>query len=302
MNRTCSPDSQLWVHFVEGNKDSSNGSSSSTVAKQDWTLYDIYRLGESLPLSEAAKNLKLMRQIQIRLIMLGALPRTATADGLYGPITRGAIDRFARGFGIPSDPITREWAEKMIEANEIPGLNQVDYLISPEIVAKATLAPLSDVNKYYPSVAAALEEKGIHNMPTLIAAIATIGVETGGFQTINEYGGTSYFTRMYEGRTDLGNTEPGDGARFHGRGFIQITGRANYREYGKALGVDLENNPDLALDPDVGAKVIAQYFWDRQIDILAKQGDWKGVRRAVNGGLNGWDVFWEIVRYLRGRI
>jgi predicted chitinase len=103
---------------------------------------------------------------------------------------------------------------------------------------------------------------------------------------------------MYEGRQDLGNIQPGDGARYHGRGFIQITGRANYRDYGEklSLGSALEDNPDLALDPKISAKILACYFYDREIDKAANDGDWRRVRRLVNGGYNGWDKFNDYVQ------
>jgi predicted chitinase len=144
-----------------------------------------------------------------------------------------------------------------------------------------------------------MDKKGLLNKPTLIAALATIGVETGGFRPIPEYGGNDYFTEMYEGRSDLGNTQPGDGVRYRGRGFIQITGRANYRRYGQKLNVPLEAQPDLALDPKVSTQILVEYFWDREVDLLAVDGDWRGVRRAVNGGQNGWDHFWDLVQDLQ---
>ena len=109
----------------------------------------------------------------------------------------------------------------------------------------------------------------------------------------------AYFKTMYEGRKDLGNVRAGDGVRYHGRGYIQLTGRANYRTYGKKLGVPLEKNPDLALRPDVAAKVLAAYVADHGIAKLAAAGDWQGVRRAVNGGLNGWDRFSSLVQGLQ---
>ena len=89
--------------------------------------------------------------------------------------------------------------------------------------------------------------------------------------------------------------QPGDGAKYHGRGYIQITGRANYRSYGQKLGVDLENNPELALDPTISAKILACYFKDWGVATAAKVGDWRKVRKLVNGGYNGWDVFSKYV-------
>ena len=67
--------------------------------------------------------------------------------------------------------------------------------------------------------------------------------------------GSNTGSKGYEGRRDLGNTQPGDGKRYW-EGYIQITGRANYRRYGKKLGIDLENNPELAEQPDIAARVL----------------------------------------------
>src|SRR6266542_3348355 len=76
----------------------------------------------------------------------------------------------------------------------------------------------------------------------------------------------------------------------------------NYRTYGKKLGVPLERNPDLALRPDVAAKVLAAYVADHGIATLAAAGDWQAVRRAVNGGLNGWDKFSKLVEGLQKNV
>ncbi|AOY84079.1 DUF4231 domain-containing protein [Moorena producens JHB] len=170
--------------------------------------------------------------------------------------------------------------------------------VTPEVVADILKCPLKDVQTYLPDVLAGLEEKKILDKLTLIAAIATIGVETGGFRPIDEYGDSKYFTKMYEGRKDLGNTQPGDGARYHGRGFIQITGRANYRDYGQKIGLGstLEKNPELALNPKIAAQILACYFYDRKVYQAARDGDWRKVRRLVNGGYNGWEQFYTFVQ------
>lgn len=79
--------------------------------------------------------------------------------------------------------------------------------------------------------------------------LATVHHETAGtFRPIEERGKREYFNR-YEGREDLGNLEPGDGYRFRGRGFVQLTGRTNYEKFGKLLSLDLVGQPELACDP-----------------------------------------------------
>jgi predicted chitinase len=163
----------------------------------------------------------------------------------------------------------------------------------------------TNVATYWPLLVSGLQAAGCYNTPTVIAVLATVRVEVPAFSPIREFGDNAYFTRMYEGRADLGNTQPGDGARFSGRGFIQLTGRANYQQYGNALGINLIDNPDLALDPNNAARILVKYVTDRNIPALAASNDWQGVRRAVNGGLNGWDNFIGAVESLtaiaRGR-
>jgi hypothetical protein len=165
------------------------------------------------------------------------------------------------------------------------------FNLAPAEIAAVLGSPPDNVKQNWPAVAAASAAHGLTDRPSMIAVVATIGTEVGSFAPIDEYGGPEYFTKMYEGRKDLGNTQPGDGARYHGRGFIQLTGRANYRKYGQKLGIALEVHPELALTAEVAAGILALYFADHGLAARARQGDWEGVRRGVNGGLNGWDRF-----------
>lgn len=167
---------------------------------------------------------------------------------------------------------------------------------SPSQIASALGAPQGSFQSNWPYIAKALAQAGMTDKNTIIAALATIKTETGSFQPIPEYSSGA----EYNGRADLGNTQPGDGPRFKGRGYIQLTGRANYTSYGQKLGVNLVNNPDLALQPDVAAKVLVQYFKDHNIPAMAQAGNWMGVRKAVNGGLNGWGTFIGAVDSLKG--
>jgi predicted chitinase len=166
-------------------------------------------------------------------------------------------------------------------------------MIDPNTISEilGPFGPIENVRANWPLIESALERNEINSLATVIAAIATVAVETGRFSPIRERGGPAYFTKNYEGRVDLGNTQPGDGAKFFGRGYIQITGRGNYSEYGRGIGVDLVANPDLALDPAIGAQVLALFFRAKNIPRLADAGKWESVRRRVNGGLNGWDRF-----------
>ena len=118
-------------------------------------------------------------------------------------------------------------------------------------------------------------------------------------QPIKERGGPAYFHRMYdiEGSRpakarELGNLTPGDGARYCGRGYVQLTGRANYVRAGRELGVPLEADPDLALRPDVAAKIMRHgmqegWFTGKKLETyLPKEADihqFSNARRIING-------------------
>ncbi|WP_008314203.1 DUF4231 domain-containing protein [Leptolyngbya sp. PCC 6406] len=177
----------------------------------------------------------------------------------------------------------------------------VPQLIQPEDVAHILECPLGDCQTYLPGILAAMHKYDILDKQTLVGLLATVRVETGGFKPVHEWGGASYWKR-YEGRKDLGNVHPGDGVKYHGRGYVQLTGRANYKTYGQKLGVDLENNPDLAMDPNVSALVLACYFKERGVSTAARSGDWRRVRKLVNGGYHGWDVFDKYVQRAKKRM
>lgn len=124
--------------------------------------------------------------------------------------------------------------------------------------------------------------------------LAQAAHETDGFRTLEEYGGASYFLR-YEGRQDLGNTQAGDGIRYHGRGIFQLTGRGNYRRFGTIIGIDLEAEPERAKEPDISLLVAFAYWSERAINNAADADDVAAVTKLINGGRNG---LAERARYL----
>ncbi len=107
--------------------------------------------------------------------------------------------------------------------------------------------------------------------------------ESAGYRTTEEFASGE----EYEGRADLGNVKDGDGPRFKGRGLLQLTGRANYAEYGKALGVDLENQPQLAAEPTLSLRIACEYWKRHKINDACDRDDIIAVTRLVNGGTNG---------------
>jgi putative chitinase len=139
------------------------------------------------------------------------------------------------------------------------------------------LGPLND----------AMSEFGIDSPARQAAFLAQIAHESGSLRYVCEIASGV----AYEGRADLGNTEPGDGVRFRGRGLIQITGRANYR----ACSVAMYGSEDyLLLHPEVLEEVVpacrsAAWFWQsRGLNALADSGAFRAITRVINGGFNGY--------------
>ena len=156
-----------------------------------------------------------------------------------------------------------------------------------------------NIKRYLPFVLSALQEEGVNDPALVLLALATIRAESAGFEPIDEFisawntapNGHAY--GLYDHRSDLGNQGEGDGARFRGRGFIQLTGRDNYQRYGERLGVDLIQRPELANDPEVAAHLLALFLKDREPELLRawQLGDLATARRLVNGGSHGLSAF-----------
>jgi len=107
--------------------------------------------------------------------------------------------------------------------------------------------------------------------------------EADNFKTLEEYASGA----AYEGRKDLGNTHKGDGRRYKGRGMFQLTGRANYEEYGDELGVDLINNPELAATAEISVRTALAYWKKKNLNTYADKNDITTITKRINGGLNG---------------
>lgn len=125
---------------------------------------------------------------------------------------------------------------------------------------------------------------GIMDSPLRLAHfMAQLCHESGSFRYMEEIASGA----AYEGRKDLGNAFPGDGRRFKGRGPIQLTGRANYRAFGRKIGIDLERHPEIAAVPSIGLLTALEYWADRGLNAYADADDIRAVTRRINGGLNG---------------
>lgn len=159
-------------------------------------------------------------------------------------------------------------------------------------IALATGCPIGLIRENWPAIYAELATRGIGQRAVLAAALATTAVETAHtFAPVEEA-----FWMSEQWRWDNLIYEGGHG--WWGRGYIQLTHRANYETYGSATGFDLVGLPNLALLPDVAAAIFAEYFRRAGVAEAAQREDWREVRRRVQGADAGLDELLRIVRAL----
>lgn len=229
-------------------------------------------------------------------------------DGAFGSGTERAVRDCQASKGLPSSGQADERTQEAL------GLDQPDTTkipipvidrITVDLVAQmfSLYTPRDNIERFLPAVLAALNEADLDDQDLVLMALATIRAETEGFEPIDEkvskYNtdpGAHPFNK-YDDRADLGNRGHPDGERYKGRGFIQLTGRANYQKHGERIGLGsrLIEEPQLGNDPRVAAQLLADFIKDKRSHakyaILGH--DLKTARRLVNGGSHGLDRFTE---------
>jgi len=244
--------------------------------------------------------------IQQRLTTLG-FP-CGKPDGSFGPNTAQAVAQFQSSIHLPATgEVDNQTLQALgYEADQPPlpsaPVSEMEQDFSVSHVSQMFPgAPLQNIRTYLPYVLNAMVEFGLADADMILVALATIRAETGLFAPIDE-GQSSFNTApggapfaRYDFRKDLGNNGTGDGARYKGRGFIQITGRNNYATYSQKLGMgdQLLQQPQLANDPNTAARVLACYLKDREANIrkALSHNDFVSVRQSVNGGTHGLETF-----------
>jgi putative chitinase len=215
--------------------------------------------------------------------------RAIEADGVVGPATKEAIREFqSRVLKLPRpdgrvDPGGRTLTAMRAGLPPFIPASSLSELLLKGIMPVGTWAK---IRLYLPRLQVGMAERSINTALRQAHFLAQLGHESMSFVYAEEIASGA----AYEGRASLGNTEPGDGMRFKGRGLIQLTGRANYTAYGRAIGRNLTDgdNPKLvATDPALAVDA-ACWFWSmRNLNPLADGDDLTAITRRVNGGLNG---------------
>lgn len=227
-----------------------------------------------------------------------AYPGLAAGDE-FNADTETALRAWQSSVGLVADGIG---GPRTLSALGISPAPELAVNVGTAVVGKLfPFTRTSNIARNLPYVSAALAAFGLSDVNMIAVALGTIRAETEGFVPIAEL--PSHFNTLpgqatfsaYEGR--LGNTNPGDGGRYRGRGFVQLTGRENYEKYGKLLDIALADNPDSACAPEVAACLLAA-FLDANREKLAKalsKNDLKAARKVINGGSHGLERFSETV-------
>ena len=178
-------------------------------------------------------------------------------------------------------------------------------VLTPELLDACTGCGLSRARVFAPELDRAMAEFAINTPARIAAFLAQVAHESGNFKWLTELWGPTEAQKRYEGRADLGNTQPGDGFLYRGRGLIQVTGRRNYSALAAALGIPLLLYPERLAEPTLAARSAA-YFWKSHgCNELAEHAcstfehanyGFREITRRINGGLNGYTerlALWE---------
>ena len=144
-------------------------------------------------------------------------------------------------------------------------------------IAQVTRAKIANVEANWPHILSAMDWAKMNVPLVQVGMAATIAAETSQFLPVREILTKNPNTNLYRLQQRYAKTG------FFGRGYIQITWEKNYRAAGEFIGVDLIKEPDLALDPKIAAMIAAWFFKVNNIDKQCLRGEWRMVRKLVNG-------------------
>lgn len=228
-------------------------------------------------------------------------------DGDFGDQTEAAVQAFQTSAGLSHDGVAGPRTLAALGLDVAATGADVTGAVTVTMVRRMFPdTPVAHITANLPHILSELRTAGLGDRTMVLMALGTIRAETASFEPIAEEqsefntspGGAPF--DLYDDRADLGNRGAPDGAMFRGRGFVQITGRANYTKFSPLLGpgIDIVQDPGLARDPIIAARLLALFLGasQRAIRDAFADGDLAAARALVNGGHHGQDAFDDAVR------
>lgn len=223
-------------------------------------------------------------------------------DGVFGGGTEAALLSFQNSEGLLADGKAGAKTLGALGLEVLPDDHRGDASeqFTVQLVARLFPAtPLENIKAHLPLVLAALQKVELGDRDMVLMALGTIRAETEGFVPISEFqsryntppGGPPF--SLYDNRKDLGNQGRFDGRNYRGRGFVQLTGRNNYKRIGEQIGIDLIENPDQANEAEIAAAILAQFLknHEQKIREALLHNNLAAARKLVNGGSHGLAMF-----------
>ncbi len=247
-------------------------------------------------MSQMFMMMQMMQMMQMMMSMMGSMGYAGAMNGGCG-----CHQGFGQSMGMPGMPGMQGMPYGF--PGMMPPVGGQPYGCPPASMPSGPAGPIGNVDmnrllaalpanrrqsasQHFPYILAEARKQGVTNKAQLAYILATATHESGAGAHMEEFASG----RAYEGRSSLGNTQPGDGVRYKGRGYVQLTGRRNYSDWSRRLGMDLVSNPRAVENPQIAAKILVGgmmqgTFTGRGLGsyINERQTDFVNARRTVNG-------------------
>mgnify|MGYP001293414837 CR=1 FL=1 len=247
-------------------------------------------------MSQMFMMMQMMQMMQMMMSMMGSMGYAGAMNGGCG-----CHQGFGQSMGMPGMPGMQGMPYGF--PGMMPPVGGQPFGCPPASMPSGPAGPIGNVDmnrllaalpanrrqsasQHFPYILAEARKQGVTNKAQLAYILATATHESGAGAHMEEFASG----RAYEGRSSLGNTQPGDGVRYKGRGYVQLTGRRNYSDWSRRLGMDLVSNPRAVENPQIAAKILVGgmmqgTFTGRGLGsyINERQTDFVNARRTVNG-------------------
>jgi len=232
-----------------------------------------------------------------------------TIDGVFGDDTEKRVCAVQKSFSLIPNGIANDIFMSILRRSMTPERTvTVQVNLQPKVSTTSIVVPVGangpltfdmikktmiyaqdvNINKFLGPLNDTLTRYQITTPIRIACFLAQIAHESSCLQFVRELADGSAYDKQPLAR-DLGNTQPGDGPKYKGRGLIQVTGKYNYEQLSKDLGGDFLTHPELLEQPKLAALTAGWYWNKRNLNQYCDSGDFRMLTLKINGGFNGWD-------------